>query len=69
MSLPEKNQVLGFKTLRADDWGTGLAKHQKKFHEHTRRRGFTPEEIAIFKSRGRWKNGEYVETVPQVDAA
>lgn len=52
---------LGFKSYAPSQWPPSLSKGQKKFHEHTRCRGFTEEEVRFFKYLDRWKGGQYVE--------
>ncbi len=64
MSAPEKSQVLGFKAYQPRQWPPHLSKMQKKFHEHTRCRGFTPDELArikiYFKETKPEKKGPFV---------
>lgn len=64
MSLPEKNVQLGFKSYAPHQW-PALSKHVRKAHEHTRCRGFTPDEVARLKAFGlleakREKKGPFV---------
>ncbi len=49
-----------YRRFQPHEW-PALSKAQLDMHEHTRCRGFTPEEIAIFKARGKWIKGQYVE--------
>lgn len=60
----EKQIQITFKAYPAHHWPPTLSKAQRKFHEHARCRGFTPEEIRIFKRLGHWKGGQYTEKAP-----
>lgn len=61
MSAPGPlTQQVTFRAFRPSEWPP-MSKHVRKDHERMRNRGFNPEEIRIFKSRGNWKAGAYVE--------
>lgn len=57
---PTQTQV-HFKAFQPNQWPVTLSKAQRKFHEHTRCRGFTEEEVRFFKVHGRWVNGQVAE--------
>ncbi len=50
-ALPEKNVQLGFKSYAPHQW-PALSKSVRKWHEHTRCRGFTPDELQRLKAFG-----------------
>ena len=61
MSEPVKASYVSSKSFRPSEWPPYISKHQRNAYEHTRCRGFTPEEVKFFVDRKRWKNGEVVE--------
>lgn len=63
LNVEVKTQTVSFKALAPDEW-PAMSKTVRKFHEHTRCRGFTPEEIRFFKSKDKWKHGAFVD-VPE----
>ncbi len=52
MSSGEKPVQLGFKSYAPKQWPPYLSKMQKKEYEHTRCRGFRPDEIQRLKAFG-----------------
>ncbi len=51
MSLPEKQQTFASKGYAPHQW-PAMSKAVRKWHEHTRCRGFTPDEIVRLKAYG-----------------
>ena len=60
----DKPQQLSSKAFAPHQWPIGMSKAVKKFHEHERCRGFHEHEVRVFKERGNWKGGEFVDKKP-----